>query len=89
MSCRAKEEYFEFIKSSLTNDKVPNYNGFNTQRNCHSGQSLKSKSKVVFTLLLDCTTSDPSTMLTTTAEAARIIHKVGQSFTVFTADQQL
>ena len=46
MSCRAKEEYFEIIKSSLTNDKVPNYNDFNTQRNCHSGQSLKSKSKV-------------------------------------------
>ena len=30
LSCRAKEKDFEFIKSSLTNDKVPDYNSFST-----------------------------------------------------------
>ena len=84
LSCRTKEEDFEFIKSSLTNDKVPDYNGFNTQRT-----RLKPKIKVVFTPLLDRAPSDPSTMLTTMAEAARISHEAGQSVTVFTADQQL
>ena len=61
LSCRAKEEDFEFIKSSLINDKVPDYNVFNTQRTRHSGQSLKPKSKVVFTPLLGRTPSDHST----------------------------
>ena len=74
---------------NLTNDKVPDYNGFNTQRTRDSGHSLKPKSSVVFTPLLDRTPSDLSTMLTKMAEAARITHKVGQSVTVFTADQQL
>ena len=77
------------MKKSLTNDKVPDYNGFNTQRTCVSGQSLKLKSKVVFTTHLDRTPSDPSTMLTAMAEAARITHETGLSVSVFTADQQL
>ena len=77
------------MKTSLTNDKVSDYNGFNTQRTCVSGQSLKLKSKVVFTAHLDRTPSDPSTMLTVMAEAARITHETGLSVTVFTADQQL
>ena len=80
LCCRAKEEPFEFIKSSLTNDKVPDYKVFNTQKIRHFGQSLKPKSKVVFSPPLDRTPSDPSTMLTTMAEAARITHEAGQSF---------
>ena len=89
LSCRFKKEDFEFIKSSLTNDKVPDSNGFKTHRNHHSGQSLKPKRKVVFTPLSDCTPSDPSIMLTRMAEATRINHEARQSVTVFTADQQL
>ena len=88
-SCRLEEEDFEFIKSSLINDKVPDCNGLNTQRIRNSGQSSKPKSKTVFTLLLDRTLSDPSTMLTTMAETARIIQEGGQSVTVFIVDQQL
>ena len=38
---------------------------------------------------MDRAPSDPSTMLTTMAEAARVTQEVGQSVTVFTADQQL
>ena len=89
LSCRAKEQDFEYIKSSSINDKVPDYNGFNTQRTRDSDQSLKPKSKVVFTPVLERTLSDPSTMLTTMTEAARITHETGQSVTVFTADQKL
>ena len=87
LSCRAKEEDFEFIKSSLTNDKVPDCNGFNTQRTRDSGQSLKPQSKVVFTHLLDRTPFDPSKMLTKMAKAARITHEPGQSVLMFTSDQ--
>ena len=89
LSCCAKEYDFEFIKSSLINDKMPDYNGFNTPRTCHSGQSLKPKSKVLFTPFLDLTPYDHSTMLTTMAEAPRINHEAGQSVTVFIADQQV
>ena len=45
--------------------------------------------KVAFSPLLDRTSSDSSTILTTIAETARIIQKAGQSVTVFTADQKL
>ena len=72
LSCRAKEKDFEFIKSSLTNDKVPDYNGFNTQRTRDSGQILKPKSKVVFSPLLNRTPSDSSTILTSMAEAVYV-----------------
>ena len=41
LSYHAKEEGFESIKSSLTNDKVLDYNGFNRYRICDSG--LKHK----------------------------------------------
>ena len=43
--CCAKKEDFEFIKCSLTNDKVPDYNGFNTQRTHDSDQILKPRAK--------------------------------------------
>ena len=89
LSCRPKEDDFEFIKSSLIYDKVTEYNSFSTQRSRDSGQSLKPKSKVVFIPLLDPTPSSPSTMLTKMAEAAIIFREAGQFVTVFTADKQL
>lgn len=88
LSCLPKEEVFAFIKSSLIYDKVADYNSFNTQRSRDYGQSLKSKSKVVFIPLLDPTPSGPSTMLTAMAEAAITFRETGQFVTVFTADQQ-
>ena len=36
LSYRAKKKDFELMKSSLTNDKVLDYNGFNTKRTCDS-----------------------------------------------------
>ena len=45
--------------------------------------------KVAFFPLLDRTSSDSSTILTTMAETARNIQKAGQPFTVFTAGQKL
>ena len=46
----------------------------------------KKKEEVFEFWILDRTSSDPSTMLTTMVEAARITHEAGQSVTVFTAD---
>ena len=55
----------------------------------NNGQSLKSKTKVIFTPLLDRTPSDPSTVLTAMIEAEKITNQAGQNITIFKADQQL
>ena len=52
-------------------------------------KSLKSKTKVISTSLLDQTPSDPSTVLTTMIKAKKITNKAGQNINIFTADQQL
>ena len=55
----------------------------------NNGQSLKSKTKVIFTPLLDRTPSDPSTVFTAMIEAEKITSQAGQNITIFTTDQQL
>ena len=55
----------------------------------NNGQSLKSKTKVIFTPLLDRTPSDPSTVFTAMTEAEKITSQAGQNITIFTTDQQL
>ena len=72
---RTKDEDFQFIKSVLKSDETPDYNGYNTI-NRNNGQSLKSKTKVILTPLLDRIPSDPSTMLTAMIEAEKITIKL-------------
>ena len=55
----------------------------------NNGQGLKSKTKVIFTPLLDWTPSDASTVLTTMIEAEKITSPADQTVIIFTTDQQL
>ena len=54
-----------------------------------NGQSLKSKTKVIFNPLLDQIPSDPSTVLTTVIEAKKITNQANQNITIFATDKQL
>ena len=55
-----KNEDFQFIKSLIKYDKTPDHNTYNTMNFRNNGQSLKSKTGVIFTQLLDRTPSHPS-----------------------------
>ena len=55
-----KNEDFQFIKSLIQYDKTPDHNRYNTMNFRNNSQSLKSKTEVIFTPLLDRTPSHPS-----------------------------
>ena len=84
----AKNKDFQFIKSIVKSDETPDYNGYNIINIRNNGQSLKSKTEVIFPSLLDPTPSDPLTVLTAMIEAENITNQAGQNITIFTADQQ-
>ena len=83
------EDFFMFLKETLTTSKVPDFHGFNTRATRESGQSTEPKIKLIYKPLIDQTPSDPSTMMTAMIEAEKLTNEAGQAYTAFTADQQL
>ena len=85
---RARDVDFTFFQMIVGDHNTPEYGGFNTRLSREQGQSVRAATKAVYTPLIDMTPSDPDTM-TAMMEAARLTNDTGQSFTIFTADQQL
>ncbi len=74
----------------MVTDPLPSeYGGFNTKMTREEGQSPKPATMALYTPLIDMTPSDPDTMMTAMSEAQRLTKRCGQTYTVFTADQQL
>ena len=86
---RAQDLGFGFLKSIACVPKPPEYFGFNTKLAREQSHSLKPATTVMYTPLIDMVLSDPDTMMTAMYEAQRLAVKCGQTFTIFTADQQL
>ena len=86
---RAKNKYFQFIKSILKSNETLDYKGYNIMNTRNNCQSLKSKTRVIFTPILDLTLSDPSTVLAPMIKAEKNTNQTGQNITIFTADQHL
>ena len=59
----------------------------NTRTSREENHSLKPGTSVAYSPLIDMVPSDPSTIMTAMIEAQRITKHMGQSMTVFTADQ--
>ena len=85
----SSEKDFRFLKETLTNNKKPDFHGFNTRATTESGQSTKPKTKLIYTPLIDQTPSDSPTMIATMVEAEKLTNEAGQAYTVFTVNQQL
>ena len=83
------EKDFMFLKETLTNSKVPDFDGFNTRATRESEKSTKLKTKLIYAPLINQTPSDPSTMTTAMIEAEKLTNEASQAYTVFIADQQL
>ena len=86
---RVKVDDLTFILKRHASELTPDFNGYNCKNLRESRFSSKPKTKVTFLLLIDQTTSDPSTVLTVMKETEEITVQAGQKFTVFTLDQQL
>ena len=86
---RAQDLDFEFFKSVACVPKTPEFGGFNTRLAREQNQGVKPATTAMYTPLIDMVPSDLDTMMTSMCEAQRLTVKCGQSFTVFTADQQL
>lgn len=86
---RAGEIDFGFLKHVTSVQNTPEYGGYNTALAREQGQSLKPRTTAMYTPLINMIPSDPDTMMTAMCEAQRLTENCGQTFTVFTADQQL
>ena len=85
----SKDTNFKFIKATLTQSNVPNYNGFCTAESRIGGKPLLPETKILYQPYIDEPPTDPSTILTAMEDAEKIANDAGQKYTVFTADQQL
>ena len=72
-----------------TEEKMPEFDGFNTKLCKEQGQSLEAAPRAIYTPLRDMNPADPGTMLTAKVEAQQLTKECGQTFTIFTNDQQL
>ena len=73
-----------FIKSCLTSDLSPDFNGFNCRQMRESGVSPKPKTNVTFLPLIDRTPSDPSTILIVMHEAEKKAIQACQKYSSYT-----
>ena len=80
---------FQFLKSIIIGENIPEYSGFNTQRARESGQSLQKSTTAIYQPLIDAKPSDHSTILTAMKKAMELTASTDQSHTIFTCDQQL
>ena len=88
----AIETGFLFIKSIVTKDGEPEFNGYSTKDSREQGHTIYPATKAVYLPLLDMIPAEPNTMLTVMVEAqhpSNMTGHSGQAYTIFTNDQQL
>lgn len=76
---RAAEKDFSFLTDIVEKDDSPEFNA----------QSLQPKTRAVYLLLIDLPPAKYDTMLTSMLQVERLTEPTGQTFTLFTLDQQL
>ena len=84
---RARERDLEFFMK--INDGAPEYNGYNTMKAREEGQLLKPKTKAIYLPLIDMPPAEYDTILTSMLHVKKLSESTGQSYTLFTLDQQL
>ena len=73
---------FKFIKASLTQNNVPDYNGYCTAEARISGKPLLPETKILYKPYIDESPTDPSTILTAMEDAEQIAKDAGYCFGV-------
>ena len=86
---RARETDFMFINDIISEPNIPEFGGYNTRSSREQGHSIKPKTRAVYLPLIDMAPAEPNTVLTAMVEAQRLTNSTGQTYTIFTNDQQL
>ena len=86
---RAAEKDFSFLTDIVEKDDTPEFNGYNTRKTRSEGQSLQPKTRAVYLPLIDLPPAKYDTVLTSMLQVKRLTEQTGQTFTLFTLDQQL
>ena len=86
---RAQILDYHFLQAVVSDESIPEYNGYNTHISRSDGHSVKPAAKAIYTPLINMTLSDPDIMLTAMVESQRLTEGCGQAVTLFTNDQQL
>ena len=89
-SARINSEFdFLYLKCQAEFEGTPSYSGYCTRQARESGRSLQQSTSSMYLPLIDAKPADKSTILTAKIKATELTKTTGQSFTVFTCDQQL
>ena len=85
----ANEGNLVFLNDVINRIDCPEFNGYNP-RLCHEqGRSPEPRTKAVYLPLIDMPPAHPDTIMTAMSKAQKLTQEIGQTFTLFTADQQL
>ena len=83
---RARQHDFTFLKDIILSSNCLEFNGYNTCLHRVQGRSPELKTKAVYLPLIDMTPAHPDSIMTALIKAQQLTEKIGQHFTVFTAD---
>lgn len=86
---RAAEKDYPFLRDVVEKADSPEYNGYNTEATRSEGQSLQPITRAVYLPLIDLPPAKHDIMLTSMLKVKWLTEKTGQTFTLFTLDQQL
>ena len=80
---------FQFYVDVSVSKDCPEYNGYCTRLTREQGQTLRPKTQTIYLPLLDMIPANPTTIQTSIKHAKVLSTRHGQSFCVYTCDQQL
>ena len=91
VSRRARTENIDFNSffDIIVRKDCSEYNGCCSRVNREQGQSLRPKTQTVYMPLIDMVLATPTTMQTSIKQAKTLADQHGQTFCVYTSDQQL
>ncbi len=85
----AQDLDFEFLRDIATENFVPEYNGYMTERCRERGVAIQPMSVVEYQPLINAKPSDPSTVLTSMLQAKQVADTHAQKYVVMTGDLQI
>ena len=86
---RANNIDFKFLQTIVHDPTVPEYHGYNTKIAREAMQGQEPKTHVTYFPLINMNPAEPHTILTTMQLVRSATENAGQTYTVFTNDQQL
>ena len=86
---RAQFMDYTFLQEIVGKPGTPEFSGYNTSHSREQGHTVRPRTRAVYLPLIDMPPASPDTMLTAMVEVQHLTNTCGQTYTIFTNDQQL